>query len=690
MMEKITNNHLSRTAYVYIRQSTLGQLQRNVESRRVQERLVVRARELGWSAPKIIDDDLGTSASGAVERVGFERLLAEVCAGSVGAVFAFEASRLARNGREWHTLLEMCAVVDTMLIDTEAIYDPKVANDRLLLGLKGTFSELELGLFRARSHAAMREMAKRGELHRLVAVGYRKTKKGILEKEPDLRVQRAIEFVFEKFPEFGSVRQLVRWMREEGVKIPRKERNTDNSGICWSLPTQSAVSYMLKHPVYAGAYTFGRSKRRTVLEQGRKRVIIKNCSDPKEWEILIKDKHPGYISWEEYERNVQMLRQNVNMKGAWTPGGIRGGASVFAGILRCGECGRKMLVNYSGSHCRSIRYSCSTNCRNDDGKRCLSFSANKLEGVLTQQLLETVSPLGVKAALEAIELLNAEGCALREQHELALVQARYESERAWQQYNTADPLNRLVADELERRWNEALEAAARLEEELESLEPHAPVSDEERGKLLALGEELGVVWDDPATSSELKKRIARLLVKEIVLFDEASTIKAIVHWQGGEHTEIKVPRLTYRDSSSPTDASTVEIIRALARQTPDKFITGVLNRLKIRTAKGLTWNEARVRAIRCGYNIAVYQEGEREERGELNMVEAAKELGVDRGVIVRLIKGGYLPAWQVCKHAPWVIKRDDLYSTAVQNALKQRRFYVPCAEDQKQISLEFQ
>ena len=422
-MEKITTNHLSRLAYVYIRQSTLGQVKHNLESRRVQERLAERAQEFGWPEPRMIDDDLARTATGVVERSGFERLLAAVCAGEVGAIFAFEASRLARNGREWHTLLELCAVVDTVLIDTEAVYDPKLTNDRLLLGLKGTLSELEVGLFRARSHAAIREKAKRGEFYGVVAVGYRKTGDGRLEKEPDLRVQRALEFVFEKFPQFGSARQLVRWLREEQVKIPRKQRSTDDSPVCWCLPTQAALTSMLKNPVYAGAYAFGRSKRRTVLEHGRKRVVISDCSDPGEWEILIRDHHPGYISWEQYERNVVMLRQNVNMKGYMKAGGIRGGASVFAGILRCGQCGRKVLVHYSGLQSRSIRYSCSTNCRNDDGRRCLSFSANALERTLLGQLLETVSPLGVEAALQAAEILAVEGHTLREQRELELTQA---------------------------------------------------------------------------------------------------------------------------------------------------------------------------------------------------------------------------------------------------------------------------
>jgi DNA invertase Pin-like site-specific DNA recombinase len=689
-VEKITTNHLSRIAYVYIRQSTMAQLQRNVESRRVQERLVERAQAFGWSQPRIIDEDLGCTASGVVERSGFERLLAAVCAGEVGAIFAFEASRLARNGREWHTLLELCAVVDTVLIDTEAVYDPKFTNDRLLLGLKGTLSELELGLFRARSHAAIREKARRGEYYGLVAVGYRKTRDGRLEKDPDLRVQRALEFVFEKFPQFGSARQLVRWLREEQIKIPRKEQAADESPICWRLPTQAALTSLLNNAVYAGTYVFGRSKRRTVIEHGRKRVLVRDCSDPAEWEIIIREHHPGYISWEQYERNVEMLRQNVNMKGFMTAGGIRGGASVFAGILRCGRCGRKVLVHYSGLHSRSIRYSCSTNCRNDDGKRCLSFSANALERALLGQLLETVSPLGVEAALQAAEILAVQGHTLREQRELELVQARYESERARQQYNAVDPANRLVAGELERRWNEALLRVADLEEELQAMVVEDGVTDEERQMLLALGEDLAGVWENPATSAEVKKRIARTLVKEIVLFDEGRSIKAIVHWQGGEHTEVRVPRLSYRESASPTSTDTVEIIRALARLMADRFIARVLNRLKIPTAKGYTWTEARVCAIRNGYDIAVYQEGEREARGEIHMLEAAKELGVERRVIGELINSGRLRASQACTYAPWVIRREDLYSAQVQGALRKGKSRAPCAENQKQLPLENQ
>jgi len=687
-MEKITSSHLSRLAYVYIRQSTLSQVQNNVESRRVQERLLERANTLGWAQPRMIDEDLGYSASGTVQRAGFERLIAAICAGEVGAIFAFEASRLARNGREWHTLLEVCAVVDTVIIDTEAVYDPKLSNDRLLLGVKGTLSELELGLFRARSLAAIREKAKRGEYYGIVAIGYRKTKDGRLEKEPDLRVQRSLEFVFEKFCQFGSARQLVRWLREEQVKIPRKEYTADDSPIVWSLPTQSAVTMILKNPVYAGAYTFGRSKSQTVLAEGRKRVVIQHFSDPKEWAILIKEHHPGYISWEQYERNVAMLRQNVNMKGSMQEGGIRGGASVFAGILRCGTCGRKVLVNYSGSQARSIRYSCATNSRNDDGKRCVSFSANNLERILTSELLETVAPLGIEAALKAAEALATKERTLREQRELELTQARYESERAHQQYHAVDPLNRLVASELERRWNAALQRMAQLQEELKTIVVEDVVSAEDREMLMTLGVDLSSVWSDPLTSSELKKRIARLLVKEIILFDQQNNIRAVVHWQGGEHSEHKVQRLSLRDNSTPTAPDTLEIISNLARQLPDRFITKVLNRIKIPTAKGHTWNEARVRAIRHGHDIAVYQDGERESRGELNMLEAANELKCNRDTIRALIQGGHLPASQACAYAPWVIRREDLMTTKIQQILNQGK--VPCRENPNQLSLQIQ
>ena len=383
-----------------------------------------------------------------------------------------------------------------------------------------------------------------------------------------------------------------------------------------------------------------------------------------------------------------MLEQNVNMKGRMGEGGVRGGASVFAGILRCGACGRKVLVSYSGSQCRSIRYSCSTNCRHEDGKRCLAFSANRLERVLTEQLLETVSPLGVEAAVQAAERLSGQSHALREQRELELTQARYESERARQQYNAVDPFNRLVAGELERRWNQALQRVAELEEALRAVVIEPALALEERKDLLGLGSELGRVWNDPEAPGELKKRIARLLVKEVVVFAERNRIRAVVHWQGGAHTELTVERLSCRDSASPTPTDTVEIIRGLARQLPDRLITQVLNRLKVPTAKGHTWNEARVRAIRHGYQIAVYEEGEREGRSELNMLEAAGELQVDRGVIRALIGAGVLAASQVCQYAPWVIRREDLLSPKVQRALHQGRSQFPCAENQNQLSLQ--
>jgi len=689
-MEKITSSHRNRLAYVYIRQSTLSQLHNNVESRRVQERLVERAKALGWADPRIIDEDLGYSASGTAHRVGFERLLATVCAGEVGAIFAFEASRLARNGREWHTLLEMCAVVDTVIIDTEAVYDPKLSNDRLLLGVKGTLSELEIGLFRARSQAAVREKAKRGEYYGIVAVGYRKTRSGQLEKEADIRVQSSLEFIFQKFSEIGSARQLVRWLREEQIKIPRKETISDDGAIVWHLPTQASITEILKNPVYAGAYTYGRSKRKTVLADGRKRVVTQHFSDPQEWAILIKEHHAGYISWEQYERNVATLRQNVHMKGCMEKGGIRGGASVFAGILRCGTCGRRVLVNYSGAHSRSIRYSCATNCRHDDGKRCISFSANNLEKILIRELLETVAPLGVEAALQAAEQLARRDGALREQRELELTQAQYESERAYRQYQAVDPLNRLVAGELERRWNAALQRVSELQEAVRAFESVDEISAEEKAGLMELGGDISSIWHAPGISPEAKKRIARTLVKEVVLIEQEGSIKAVVHWQGGDHSEHTVKRLSYRDSAFPTATDTVEIIRQLARQIPDRFITQVLNRLKIRTAKGLTWNEARVRAIRHGHEISVYQEGERESRGEVNMLEAARELGCQRSVIRALIEGGQLPATQACSHAPWVIRKEDLMSAKIQEILGQPKVRVPCRENTDQLSLEFQ
>ena len=685
-MDKINPNHLERAAYVYVRQSTLEQVQHNLESQRLQYQLAERARQLGWCAVTIIDDDLGRSASGNIERAGFERLLADVCQEKVGAIFAIEASRLARNGREWHTLMEICALVDTLFIDPEGVYSPKLSNDRLLLGMKGTISEMELSLLHQRCQSAIWAKARRGEYYNNLPAGYLKTTDG-LEKDPDLRIQTAIQLVFKKFAELGSVRQTTMWFRQEGVQVPTAICVGQCCQIMWKIPGAETLLHMLRNPIYAGAYAYGRSKKRIALEQGKKRMWRELRRDCDTWDVLLQNHHEGYISWEQYQRNQMTIKNNGQMMGELVAGAAKGGSSVLTGLLRCGHCGRKMMVCYGGADGRYVRYNCNKNTTNIDGERCITFAAQKVEQAISDAVLEALSPLGMEAAVKAAEELAAKTYELIEHHQLNLQQARYECDRIRRQYDAIEPENRLVARTLETRWNIALERVAELERILEEAKSQPqPVTAADRAAILALAHDLPRVWHSEKAPAELKKRIVRTILKEVIVYLEQCRIRLVLHWEGGEHTELRVPRLSLQESRCHTEVDTVEAIKKLARLMPDNRMAQVLNRLGKRTAQNLRWNRARVTALRSHYKIAVYQEGEELLRGELNLSAAAKELSVHPRIIKQLIDRHLLTATQPCFGAPWVINRSNLQSEAVRQAIAiLPRRVQPIAENQESL-----
>ncbi|HEY9347973.1 MAG TPA: recombinase family protein, partial [Inquilinus sp.] len=457
-MTKITPEHLVRGAFVYVRQSTADQVLNNQESRRRQYGLVDRARALGWSAVEVIDDDLGRSGSG-IARPGFERLLAAICEGRVGAVVSIEASRLARNGRDWHTLLEFCGLVGTLIIDEDGVYDPRHPNDRLLLGMKGTMSEMELSLFRQRSLEALKQKARRGELFLTVAVGYLKVAHDRIEKDPDRRIQEAIALVFTKFGELQTVRQVLLWMRQERLPLPAVTYGADGRSVAWKLPVYNTLHHMLTNPIYAGAYAFGRTGSRVTIEAGRKRIVRGFRKDRSAWEALILDHHEGYIGWAEFERNQRLISDNANGKSFMSRGSVRRGEALLAGLLRCGHCGRKLHVAYSGTNGDVGRYHCRGGHFNHGGDRCISFGGLRIDHAVGNEVIARLQPLGVEAATAAVEARQAERAEKLHQVELALEQARYEAARARRQYDAVDPDNRLVAAELEKRWNERLLAA---------------------------------------------------------------------------------------------------------------------------------------------------------------------------------------------------------------------------------------
>ncbi len=464
-MSKITAEHLVRDAIVYVRQSTAIQVAQNLESQRRQYGLAERARQLGWSDVEVIDDDLGRSGAGS-RRPGFERLLAAICESRVGAVLSLEASRLARNGRDWHTLLEFCGLVGTLIIDEDGVYDAASPNDRLLLGMKGTMSEMELSVFRQRSIEAMKQKARRGELFLTVAVGYVKAGGDRIEKDADRRVQEAIALVFRKFAEFQTIRQVLVWCRQETVLLPTLAQGATGERITWRLPVYPSVHHMLTNPVYAGAYAFGRRTARVTIENGRKRVVRSMRRDWRSWEVLLRDHHEGYISWAEFERNQQLISDNSNGRRFMGRGAVRRGEALLPGLLRCRRCGKKLHVRYG----QTYRYECVGAFNQLAAARCITFGGMRVDRVLAIEVLDKLRPLGVEAALAAIEARGQQRSEKKTQLELALQQARYEAARAQRQYNAADPENRLVAGELERRWNERLVAVRDLELEIDRLD----------------------------------------------------------------------------------------------------------------------------------------------------------------------------------------------------------------------------
>jgi len=466
-MNKITADHLARRACVYIRQSTPDQVRHNLESQRRQYALVDRARALGWQDVEVIDDDLGVSGSGT-SRPGFERLLRALCDGQVGAVFSVEASRLARNGRDWHTLLEFCSVVGALLIDAETVYDPRLTNDRLLLGMKGTISEMEVASFRERAQAALRQKAERGALVQRVPIGYVKGSEDRIEKDPNARVGSTIDLIFRKFAELGSVRQVFFWLDQQQIQLPVARGPEAVREIVWQPARYHAVLSVLKNPIYAGAYAYGRSKTIVRLENGQKQIRRQRQPHREDWTVLILDHHESYIDWDTYQSNQTMIANNDNARGTAVRGSVKQGEALLAGLLRCGHCGAKLLAQYPRPGV--IRYQCSGYLLNRDHACCVMFGGLRADLLVSEQLLQCLTPLSSEAAIEAIESLQGASDERIQQKALALEHERYEVIRARRQYDAVDPANRLVAAELERRWNQALTTEAQLEAELASLQ----------------------------------------------------------------------------------------------------------------------------------------------------------------------------------------------------------------------------
>lgn len=666
---KLTAERLARKAIVYIRQSKPNQVLHHQESKRLQYGLVDRARALGFQRVNVIDEDLGRTGSGLVERPGFQRLVAEVCSGEVGGVFCLEASRLARNGRDWHHLIELCGMVSAVVIDFDGIYDPNLVNDRLLLGLKGTMSEFELSLLRQRSAEAIQQKARRGELRILLPVGFIWTGNGKIEKDPDQRVQQAIDLVFRKMMELGSARRVLLWFAEQKICLPALPRDPGEPKMIWKVPVSSNIRAILINPIYAGAYAFGKTQTRIQVVQGRARKTTGHPKPQREWMVLIRDHHSGYVSWQEYERNQAMMAANNFMRPGVAPKSARGGRALLSGLLRCRRCGRMLRVSYIGAGGVVIHYQCVGANHERGEERCIAFGGLRVDAAVAKQVLDAVAGNAIEAALQAAEQMQQRRQELRESITLALEQARYEARLAARRYEAVDPDQRLVAGELEARWNVALLKTQELETKLREFDDEIqsrPLPD--RGVLLSLAQDLPAIWNSPSTDMRLKQRLVRILIEEVVVdVDEKnSEIILVIHWSGGRHSEIRVKKNEIGKHRRCTDIEPIAIIRQMAERFRDEQIAATLNRLGLRTGAGNTWNESRVRFAREYHQLPPNQPC----TNFVTLREAAQRLNVSLTIVRRLIAEKTLPASQVVMCAPWQIPVETLHSETVRTAVE--------------------
>jgi DNA invertase Pin-like site-specific DNA recombinase len=667
MSPKITSDHLGRAAIVYVRQSTMAQVVGNLESQRRQYDLAGAARASGFASVKVIDDDLGRSGSGTVERPGFERLVAMVCSGDVGAVYCIEASRLARNGRDWHHLIELCALAGTLVIDPEGAYDPRIVNDRLLLGLKGTMSEYELSLMRQRGLAARDSKARRGEFQFMLPPGFCWSEAGKIEIDPDEHMQEAVRMVFAKFRELGSARQVFLWLRSADIKLPVVRRNIDVYKVVWKAPSYHAVMQILHNPLYAGAYAFGKNTQRTRIVNGRAHKVSGFRKPREEWTVLLRDNHAAYISWREYEDNQQLLLENAYMKRNCARKSARGGRALLTGLMRCGRCGRMMRVFYGMGKGHAHRYQC----RGDDAHvgagLCIGAGGVRIDRAIALQLLEAVSDRAVEAAIFATDQIERSTSEIIAAAERDLEAARYEAGLAARRHELVDPAKRFVARELEARWNGALEKVVALERRIEELRGVAAARPKiDRAVLIRLAQNLPAAWNAPTTDTRTKQRLIHILVHEIVcdLDDAANEVVLLIHWTGGRHSELRVPRV--KTGRGPTDAapSAVEAIRKLASRWCDREIAVSLNRMRCKTGDGETWTTVRVRAMR--ERLGVPERRQPPDDGMISLAKAAERLKICVGSAKRLVDWGILPATQLIPGSTWLVPSDALDSPVVQ------------------------
>lgn len=643
--ELVTSTHLTRHAVIYVRQSTPHQVISNQESLRLQYALQERARELGWHEANIdiIDADLGLSGAAGSHRQGFKDLVARVALGEVGLILSIEVTRLARNCSDWYPLLDVCAHRDCLIADRDGVYDPSSANGRLLLGLKGTISELELHTIRGRLTAGLLAKAERGELAQMLPAGLLRNPTGVVTKDPNREVQERIGLVFSAFLQRRTAVKTTRLMTERGLMLPRRNRFGD---LCWRQPTIAAVTNILKNPAYAGAFVYGRTRQQPPTASGR--PPLKTPVPFGAWRMVVRGKYPAYIDWDTFAKIQAMLSDNradyQRVKGRGIP---RDGAALLHGITWCGECGHKMMVRYKGGS----QYVCNHLRRQFNVPKCQCLRAGPVDAAVAQAFLSAVAPAEIEAWTLARKSERQATAALRHAEEQQIERLRYEAALAERQFHRVDPDNRLVAAELERRWEAALLTLRQAEDDLArrttQAEEHRPISPRLHTKIVALGQRLPEIWANPALRRSQRKALLRCLIDKIVLHRCARDQAAVrIVWRGGAVTELTVPMpvptLRALSRGGEMETRVLELVRA---GVYDDEIAQILTAEEYRSPglqNGVLVNTVRGIRRRHGITVARRQTRWPVVPGCLTVTQVVERLGVPRKWLCERLRRGIL------------------------------------------------
>jgi DNA invertase Pin-like site-specific DNA recombinase len=669
--EPVTTAHRAKLAYVYIRQSTAGQVRQHQESTELQYHLVERAAELGWPRERItvIDDDLGKSGMSSLERQGFQRLMAEIGLGKAGLVLSLDASRLARNNRDWHQLLELCSIFGVILADGERLYDPGLYHDRLLLGLSGIMSEAELHQIRMRLHQGERQKAMRGELRLPLPAGLAYDHDGAIIRNPDEEVQARLLLVFARFRELQNARAVMRDLQRHGMMLPvRPVRGPAPHAVVWMPPDSFRVRQILQHPSYAGAYVWGRSRR----DPTRRRAGTAHAATVRvavaHWPVCLRDAHPGYIGWEEFMSNQRRLTDNAARRDAGRPGAPRRSMALLQGIASCGRCGRRMALHYSGLHGDYPVYHCCADQARNGARRCQEVRALQVDAEIERILLSSLAPDQIALAAAAVDQIEAEMQMLERQWSLRRERARYEAERARRQYDAVEPENRLVARSLERAWEETLRRVEEVEQAHATWrrKQPGPISTTEHADVLALAEDLPRVWQR-ATPVE-RKQILRLVVRDVVLDQKRAPgqVWTRIVWQTGAMSEHLLQRKvqSYRECSSAEQLQ--QRVRELnATGKVDREIADTLNAEHVMSARGTPFRGEAVHLLRKRWGIPAARINGADPNppqwpdGSYSVQGAAQALHVTAQTIFKWLRRGRLCGRQSAKGQPWQIQLPD-------------------------------